>query len=75
MVSNSILGIRCIFLEGEMKYGDWPPLENAHGHPFSSENHKAVENLMTWNDVHSVLLKRIVGYRRECAIATTFWLK
>lgn len=65
----------CMFLKGEMKYGYWLPSENTHGYPVTSEYHNVEENLMMWKDVHNILLKKIIGCRRECAIAISFLLK
>lgn len=61
-----------VFLKGEMKYRDWPQLENTRGYPVTSEYPNAEESVMTWKDGCNVLLKKIIGCRRECAIAVPF---
>lgn len=65
----------CMFLTGEMKYRDWLQLGNTHGYPVTSECRNVEENLMVWKDVHNILLRKIIGCRKECAIAILFWLK
>lgn len=61
-------------LKGEMKYRDWPQLENTRGYPVTSEYPNVEESVMkAWKDVCNVLLKKIIGCREECAaIAVPF---
>lgn len=58
-----------MFLKGEIKYRDWPQLENTHGYPVTSEYPNVEENVVTWKDVHNILLEKIIGCRRECVSA------
>lgn len=59
-------------LGGEMKYRRLDSIGEYHGHPVTSEYDNVEESLMTWKDAHNILLKKIIGYRRGCVIASHF---